>query len=68
MTGEDLKARLLANRHHALIIDPDPEETTVLELRLVEQGFEVKQARTVEQASRRLEKGDIEHRRSAKSI
>jgi response regulator RpfG family c-di-GMP phosphodiesterase len=60
VTGEDLKARLLANRHHALIIDPDPEETTVLELRLVEQGFEVKQARTVEQALKAMEKGDID--------
>src|SRR5690606_5087296 len=44
VTGEDLKARLLANRHRALIIDPDPEETTVLELRMVEQGSEVRQA------------------------
>jgi response regulator RpfG family c-di-GMP phosphodiesterase len=60
VTGEDLKARLLANRHRALVIDPDPEETTVLELRLVEQGFEVKQARSVEQALRLLEKGEIE--------
>src|SRR5690606_9126976 len=40
VTGEDLKARLLANRHRALVVDPDPEETTVLELRMVEQGFE----------------------------
>ena len=60
VTGEDLKARLLANRHRALVIDPDPEETTVLELRLVEQGFEVKQARTVEQALKAMEKGEIE--------
>jgi response regulator RpfG family c-di-GMP phosphodiesterase len=60
VTGEDLKARLLANRHRALIIDPDPEETTVLELRLVEQGFEVSQAHAVEQALKILEKGEIE--------
>jgi DNA-binding response OmpR family regulator len=60
VTGDDIKARLLANRHRALIFDPDPEETTVLELRLVEQGFEVTQARSVEQALRSLEKGDIE--------
>ena len=45
MTGDDLKARLLANRHLALIVDVDPEETTVLELRMIEQGFEVLQAR-----------------------
>ncbi|HEV8244141.1 MAG TPA: HD domain-containing phosphohydrolase, partial [Polyangiaceae bacterium] len=28
VTGEDLKARLLANRRRALIVDPDPEEMT----------------------------------------
>jgi len=60
VTGEDLKARLLANRHRALIIDPDPEETTVLELRMVEQGFEVQQAHSTEQALRLLRQGDIE--------
>ena len=60
VTGDDLKARLLANRHQALIVDPDPEETTVLELRMVEQGFEVIIARTTDQAMKLLEKGDIE--------
>ena len=60
VTGEDLKARLLANRYRALIVDPDPEETTVLELRMVEQGFEVAQARQSDQALKLLEKGDIE--------
>jgi response regulator RpfG family c-di-GMP phosphodiesterase len=60
VTGEDLKARLLANRHRALIIDPDPEETTVLELRMVEQGFEVQQARTAEQALKQLRSGEFE--------
>lgn len=51
--GEDMKAKLLANRHRALIIDPDPEESTVLELRLVEQGFDVKMARSCD-AARKL--------------
>jgi response regulator RpfG family c-di-GMP phosphodiesterase len=60
VTGEDLKARLLANRHRTLIIDPDPEETTVLELRLLEQGFEVAQAHNIEQALKHLEKGETE--------
>jgi response regulator RpfG family c-di-GMP phosphodiesterase len=60
VTGEDLKARLLANRHHALIIDSDPEETTVLELRMLEQGFEVRQAHTSDQAVKILEGGEIE--------
>jgi response regulator RpfG family c-di-GMP phosphodiesterase len=60
VTGEELKERLLANRRRALIVDPDPEETTVLELRLIEQGFEVNQARTAEQALKLLEKGDLD--------
>jgi response regulator RpfG family c-di-GMP phosphodiesterase len=60
VTGEDLKARLLADRRRALIVDPDPEETTVLELRLLEQGFEVVQARTMEQALKLLERGETE--------
>jgi response regulator RpfG family c-di-GMP phosphodiesterase len=60
ITGDDLKARLLANRHRALLIDADPEETTVLELRMIEQGFEVEQAHTSEQALKILERGEIE--------
>ncbi len=60
VTGEDLKARLLANRHRALVVDPDPEETTVLELRMVEQGFEVQQAHTAEQALKFLQSGEFE--------
>jgi response regulator RpfG family c-di-GMP phosphodiesterase len=60
MMGEDLKARLLADRYVALIVDPDPEETTVLELRMIEQGFEVKIARTVEQAQKLLGEGNID--------
>lgn len=52
--GEDMKAKLLANRHRALIIDPDPEESTVLELRMVEQGFDVKIARSADAARRLL--------------
>jgi response regulator RpfG family c-di-GMP phosphodiesterase len=60
VTGDDLKARLLANRHRALIVDPDPEETTVLELRMIEHGFEVSQARSAEQALKILERGEIE--------
>ena len=60
VTGEELRERLLANRRRAVIVDPDPEETTVLELRLIEQGFEVNQARTAEQAVKQLEKGDID--------
>ncbi len=59
-TGEDMRAKLLSDRHEALIVDPDPEETTVLELRLIEQGFEVKIARTVAQAKKILSENEID--------
>jgi response regulator RpfG family c-di-GMP phosphodiesterase len=48
--GEDMKAKLLASRYRVLLVDADPEESTVLELRMVEQGFDVKTARSVEMA------------------
>jgi len=60
VTGEDLKARLLANRYQVLLVDPDPEDTTVLELRLIEQGFEVRQAHTAEAALKLLASGEFE--------
>lgn len=59
MTGDHLRARLLADRCQALIIDTDPEETTVLELRMIEQGFDVRIARTAAQARVELEAGEI---------
>jgi response regulator RpfG family c-di-GMP phosphodiesterase len=59
MSGDDLRARLLANRHVALLIEPDPEESTVIELRMIEQGFEVRSARTVESALKTLETGEV---------
>jgi len=55
--GEELAARLLATRSTALIVDVDPEESTVLELRMVEQGFIVTTARSAEQALRILAEG-----------
>lgn len=55
MMGEDIRAKLLSNRHAVLIIDSDPEETTVLELRLIEQGFEVKTTRSIEAARKVLQ-------------
>jgi response regulator RpfG family c-di-GMP phosphodiesterase len=58
--GEDLKAKLLANRSTALVVDADPEESTVLELRMIENGFEVKTARSFEQAVKLLQEGDVD--------
>jgi response regulator RpfG family c-di-GMP phosphodiesterase len=58
--GEDLKARLLANRLQALIVDIDPEETTVLELRLIEQGFIARTAHSADQALLILAEGETD--------
>ena len=60
MLGEDLRARLLDARYVALLIDPDPEDTTVLELRLLEVGIDVKVARSADEAVARLEVGDVD--------
>jgi DNA-binding response OmpR family regulator len=54
-----MRARLLADRHQVLIVDPDPEETTVLELRLIEQGFEVRIARNTAQAKHELKEREV---------
>jgi response regulator RpfG family c-di-GMP phosphodiesterase len=58
--GEELAARLLATPTQALIVDLDPEETTVLELRMIEQGFVVKMARSAEQALKILAEGETD--------
>lgn len=60
VTGHDLRARLLATRHRVLVVEPDPEETTVLELRLLEQGFEVVPATNTDEAWKVLERGDVD--------
>ncbi|HWO11829.1 MAG TPA: DUF4388 domain-containing protein, partial [Polyangiaceae bacterium] len=60
VTGPSLTARLLSGRPLALIVDLDAEETTVLELRLLEQGFDVRVARSVEAALKELARGGVE--------
>jgi response regulator RpfG family c-di-GMP phosphodiesterase len=60
VAGDDLRARILSDRRVALLVDPDPEETTVLELRMIEEGFDVRIARDGQQALKVLEKGEIE--------
>jgi response regulator RpfG family c-di-GMP phosphodiesterase len=58
--GEELTSRLLASRARSLVVDTDPEETIVLELRMSEQGFVVKTARTAEQALKVLAEGETD--------
>lgn len=58
--GEDLKSRLLSERRTVLLVDPDPEETTVLEMRLMEQGHEVVISRTADDAIERVRQSEID--------
>lgn len=60
VTGDDLRAKLLSERTVVLLVDPDPEESTVLELRMVEEGFEVHLARNVDEALSVLGRGAVE--------
>ena len=53
-------ARLLAGKWRALLIDPDPEETAVLELRLVDQGFDVTIVRNTSDIEAILQRGDYD--------
>ncbi len=57
--GENARSRLLTTRSTILLVDGDNEEARVLELRLVEQGFVVRSARTVEQARKVLASGSV---------
>jgi response regulator RpfG family c-di-GMP phosphodiesterase len=58
--GDDMQSRLLDDRARILLVDADADETTVLELRLVEQGHEVILCRTAEQAFKRFQQGGID--------
>jgi response regulator RpfG family c-di-GMP phosphodiesterase len=60
VTGDDLRARLLADRPGVLVVDPDPEESAVIELRLLEEGFDVRTARNAEEAIAALSRGAVE--------
>jgi response regulator RpfG family c-di-GMP phosphodiesterase len=59
VAGEDLRRRLTDDSSLVLVVEPDPEEATILELRLVAQGFEVRIAKNAEQALRLAQAGGI---------
>lgn len=54
VAGENLRAKILAERNNVLLVDPDPEDSTILELRLIEAGFDVRLARSYQQAVQEL--------------
>ena len=57
--GENLKRQLAEHRQVVLLVEPAPEDATIMELRLVAQGFEVKIARTAAQAMEFVESDTI---------
>lgn len=61
VVGEDLRRKLTDDKPMVLVVEPDAEEATILELRLVAQGFEVKVARTADQAQRIAESGNVRY-------
>ncbi len=61
VVGEDLRRRLSDDKPLVLIVEPDPEEATILELRMVAQGFEVKIARAAEQAMKHAQSGNVRY-------
>ena len=58
--GDDLKARILQSKTPILLVDNDAEETTVLELRLLEQGLDVQLARDAAQALKIISENDVD--------
>ena len=57
--GDDLRRRL-EGHGRVLIVDADPEDTTVLELRLIEQGYDTLIARNAADARKLLEAQDVD--------
>ncbi len=58
--GADLQSSLLGDRSRILLVDADAEETTVLELRLAEQGHEVLLCRSADQALAHVQQGGVD--------
>ncbi|MFW2386834.1 MAG: HD domain-containing phosphohydrolase [Polyangiales bacterium] len=52
---DGLQTGVGASRHRVLIVDPDPEETAVLEVQFAGQGYEISIERSIEGALRRLD-------------
>ncbi|MCK6534490.1 MAG: DUF4388 domain-containing protein [Polyangiaceae bacterium] len=61
VVGEDLRRQLSDDKPLVLIVEPDAEEATILELRLVAQGFDVKVTRAADQALKVAEGGKVRY-------
>jgi response regulator RpfG family c-di-GMP phosphodiesterase len=60
VTGEGVRARLLADRPVLVLVEPDAEEGTVVELFLIEHGYDVRAVRTADEAHALLERGGVD--------
>jgi response regulator RpfG family c-di-GMP phosphodiesterase len=58
--GDDIAQRIRGDRGTVLLVDPDVQETTVLELSLIEKRYDVHVARAIDEAARFLENGGID--------
>jgi response regulator RpfG family c-di-GMP phosphodiesterase len=58
--GDDIAQRLTGDRGTILLVDPDLEETTVLELALLENLYAVRIARAADEALRFVESGEVD--------
>lgn len=58
--GDDIAQRIRGDRGTVLLVDPDVEETTVLELALLEKRYDVHVARAIEEALHFVEGGGID--------
>ncbi|MEM9071532.1 MAG: HD domain-containing phosphohydrolase [Myxococcota bacterium] len=58
VSGDDLRQKLLENRKTVLLVDPDPEETALLDVRLGALGFDVLVARDVKEALEKVSNAD----------
>lgn len=52
---DGLNTQIMSARHRVLIVDPDPEETAVLEVQFAGQGYDVSIERSIKGALRSLE-------------
>jgi len=52
---DGLNTQILSARHRVLIVDPDPEETAVLEVQFASQGYDVSIERSIKGARRSLD-------------
>jgi len=58
--GDEVRQRLLDDARSVLLLDPDVESTTVLEMRLMEHGHRVLIARSIDQALTILSESEVD--------